>query len=148
MQGEEKQYYVVKRRALPDVLWKVVEAKRLLENGQAATINEAVDRVGLSRSSFYKYKDDIVPFHDNVKGKNVTFILQIVDMPGVLSGVLKKIADYRLNLLTIHQSVPINGVASLTFSVDVLRESGDISKMMEEIEEMEGIYYIKVLARE
>ncbi len=148
MQGEEKQYYVVKRRALPDVLWKVVEAKRLLENGQATTINEAVDRVGLSRSSFYKYKDDIVPFHDNVKGKNVTFILQIVDMPGVLSGVLKKIADYRLNLLTIHQSVPINGVASLTFSVDVLRESGDISKMMEEIEEMEGIYYIKVLARE
>lgn len=148
MQGEDKQYYVVKRRALPDVLWKVVEAKRLLETGQAATINEAVERVGLSRSSFYKYKDDIVPFHDNVKGKNVTFILQIVDMPGVLSGVLKKIADYRLNLLTIHQSVPINGVASLTFSVDVLRESGDISKMMDEIEEMEGIYYIKVLARE
>jgi len=145
---EDDRYYVVKKRALPEVLWKVVEAKRLLETGRVGTINEAVDRIGLSRSSFYKYKDDILPFHENMKGKTFTYVLQMEDMPGVLSGVLKKIADYRMNLLTIHQAVPINGVATLTLSVDVLRESGDVAAMVGEIEAMEGIYYMKVLARE
>ncbi|MCD8023194.1 MAG: ACT domain-containing protein [Lachnospiraceae bacterium] len=141
-------YYVVKEKAVPEVLMKVVEAKRLLETGRATTVQEAADAVGISRSSFYKYKEDIFPFHDNVKGKNFTFLLQMRDEPGLLSDVLHVVAEYRANILTIHQSIPTNGVAMLTLSVEVLPATGDISNMIETIEAKEGVQYLKILARE
>ena len=145
---EKSQYFVLKEKAVPEVLLKVVEAKRLLESGRASSVQEATDMVEISRSSFYKYKEDIFPFHDNVKGKTVTMVIQLDDEPGLLSIVLKTIAEYQANILTIHQSVPVNGIASLTLSVDVLPETRDFSMMVEEIERVEGIHYIKILARE
>ena len=145
--GDSK-YYVVKQKAVPEVLLKVVEAKRLLESEKAATVQEATDRVGISRSSFYKYKDDIFPFHDNAKGKTITLMIQMDDEPGHLSEVLHIVAEYHANILTIHQSIPINGVASLTLSIEILPNTGDISSMIEVIEKHNGIQYLKILARE
>ena len=141
-------YYVVKKKALPEVLLKVAEAKWLLDSERVSTIQEAADKVGISRSSFYKYKDDIFPFHDNARGKTITFVLQMDDRPGLLSMVLKTIADYNGNILTIHQTILINSVASLTLSVDVLPTTGDTSAMLAEIGKLEGIHYLKILARE
>lgn len=146
--GETTKYFVVKQKAIPEVLLKVVEAKRLLESEKVLTIQEAVDAVGISRSSFYKYKDDIFPFHDNSQGTTITFTFQMDDEPGILSDVLKIIAEYRANILTIHQSIPINGIASLTLSVEILATTGDISAMMQDIEIQCGVQYIKILARE
>ena len=125
-----------------------MEAKRLIDSERAATVQEATDKVGISRSSFYKYKDDIFPFHDNAKGKTITFMLQMDDEPGLLSDVLHKVADFHANILTIHQSIPINGIASLTLSVEVLPSTGDVSEMIEQIEKQTGIQYLKILARE
>ncbi|MCI8635090.1 MAG: ACT domain-containing protein [Eubacterium sp.] len=141
-------YFVLKEKAIPEVLLKVVEAKRLIDTGKAVSVQEAADAAGISRSSFYKYKDDIFPFHDNSRGMTVTMIIQMDDEPGLLSEVLKSVADYHANVLTIHQSIPVNGVASLSISVDVLPDTGDISEMVEEIEEKAGIHYLKILARE
>lgn len=145
---EPTNYFVLRKKAVPEVLLKVVEAKRLLESGRVESVQEATDTVGISRSSFYKYKDDIFPFHDNAKGKTITMVIQMDDEPGLLSVVLKIIADYHANILTIHQSIPINGVASLTLSVEVLQGTGDISRMVEEVEQQTGIHYLKILARE
>ena len=143
-------YYVVKQKAVPEVLLKVVEAKRLLESGKAATIQDAVERVDISRSSFYKYKDDIFPFYEGRKGKTVNLVIQmsIEDEPGLLSDVLKVIADFGANILTIHQSIPINGVASLSISVQVLSTTGDVSRMLETMEERRGVRNVKILAKE
>ncbi len=148
--GEEKegnQYYLIRKKAVPEVLLKVIEAKRLLESEKVLTIQDAAEQVGLSRSSFYKYKDDIFPFHENVKGRTVTFVLQMDDQPGILSEVLRIIAHYSANILTIHQTIPINGVASLTLSVEI-PPLLDMSLMMTELEEKQGIQYVKVLAME
>ena len=117
--AEKTKYFVLKKKAVPEVLLKVVEAKRLLDSGKAASVQEAAENVGISRSSFYKYKDDIFPFHDNAKGKTITMVIQLDDEPGLLSVVLRIVADYHANILTIHQSIPVNGIASLTLSVDV-----------------------------
>lgn len=146
--ADNSKYYVVKKKALPEVLLKVVEAKKLLESERVVTIQEATEQVGLSRSSFYKYKDDIFPFHDNTRGKTITFVVQMDDEPGLLSGVLKQIADYNANILTIHQTIPINCVALLTMSIEILADTRDISEMLEEIEAKSGVHYIKILARE
>ena len=138
---EDSKYYVVKQKALPEVLLKVIETKRM-------SIAEATESVGISRSSYYKYKDDIFPFRDNVKGKTITFVLSMDDEPGILSVVLKTIAEYKANLLTIHQTIPVNGVASLTLSVDILPTTGDSAKMIEQIEQLSGVRYLKILSRE
>ena len=145
---EKTNYYVLKEKAVPDVLLRVVEAKRLLESGRAASVQEATERVDISRSSFYKYKEDIFPFHDNAKGRTITMVIQLDDEPGLLSAILKTIADSHANILTIHQSIPVNGIASLTLSVDILRDSADANRMMERIEQQDGVHYLKILARE
>ena len=146
--SEKKKYYVVTGKAVPEVLLKVVEAKKLLDTEKVLTVQEATDQVGISRSSFYKYKDDIFPFHENAKGRTITMMMQMDDEPGALSEVLGKVAEYNANILTIHQSVPINGIASLTMSIEVLPTTKDLSEMIEQMESQKEIHYVKILARE
>ena len=146
--AENTKYYVLKEKAVPEVLLKVIEAKRLLDSGRALSVQEATEKVDISRSSFYKYKDDIFPFHDNVKGKTITMVIQLDDEPGLLSVVLNIVAKYHANILTIHQSMPVNWIASLTLSIDILPETGDPAIMVDAIEETEGIHYVKILSRE
>ncbi len=146
--AETTGYYVVKKRALPEILLKVVEAKRLIDSEKVESVQEAVDRLGISRSSFYKYKDDIFPFHDTAEGTTITLTFQMDDEPGLLSDVLKIVADFGANILTIHQSIPISGVASLSLSVQVLETTGDVSEMVSVMEQKKGVRYVKILARE
>lgn len=145
---DESRYFVLKQKAVPEVLLKVVEAKRLLDSERVMTVQEATDAVGISRSSFYKYKEDIFPFHDSSQGRTVTFTLQMDDEPGLLSDVLKIVAEFHANILTIHQSIPINAVASLSISVQVLPTTQDVSKMIEKMERQKGVHYVKILAKE
>ena len=141
-------YYVVKKGALPEVLLKVVEANRLIDTQKAASVQEAVDMVGISRSSYYKYKDGIFPFHDSAQGTTLTLSCQMNDEPGLLSDVLKVVAEFKANILTIHQSIPINGIASLSLSIQILAATGDVSEMIQEMEKKNGVHSVKVLARE
>ena len=145
---QKKKYFVVRERAVPEVLLKVVQAKKLLDSEKVSTVQEAAEQTGISRSSFYKYKDDIFPFYEGRKGKTVNLVIQMDDEQGILSVVLKSVADAKANILTIHQSVPVNGIASLTLSVDVFPESDDVDDMAKQIESLKGIHYVKILARE
>lgn len=141
-------YYVVKDKAVPEVLIKVVEAKRLLTADKMMTVKEVTDKCGISRSSFYKYKDDIFPFDDSSKGRNITLSIQISDEPGLLSELLAVVAKYHANILTIHQTIPVSGVATISLSIEILKDTGDLSKLVDEIRSLEGIFDIKILARE
>ena len=133
---DKSKYFVVKQKAVPEVLLKVVEAKKLLESERAITVQEATDKVGISRSSFYKYKE------------TVTLVVQMDDEQGLLSDLLHVVAVYRANILTIHQSIPVNGVATLTLSVEIRENTENVSGMIEELENLNGIHYVKILARE
>ena len=97
---------------------------------------------------FRSYKDDIFPFYDNTKGKTITLVVQMDDEQGLLSDLLHVVAVYKANILTIHQSIPVNGVATLTVSVEVRPNTGNVSEMVGDMEEMDGIHYVKILARE
>lgn len=144
----DEEYYIVKKKALPEVLLKVVEAKRLLDSERVMTVQEATDAVQISRSSFYKYRDDIFPFYDHTRGKTITFMIQMDDTPGLLSKVLNNVAKAQANILTIHQSIPVNKIAMLTLSIEILPQTENISMMLKAIEDMDGIHYVKILARE
>jgi chorismate mutase len=146
--SDKANYYVLKAKAVPEVLLKVMEAKKLVESGKAESVQDATEAVGISRSSFYKYKDDIFPFHDNERGTPITMVMKLNDEPGLLSSVLHAIADFKINILTIHQSIPINGIASLTLSLDVFNTERRVEDIVTTIEKVEGIHYVKIIAQE
>ncbi|MGP1349219.1 MAG: ACT domain-containing protein [Stomatobaculum sp.] len=145
---EEGKYYVVRRKAIPEVLLRVVETKKLLNADRRMTVKEATDRTGISRSSFYKYKEDIFPFSDGARGKMLTLSIEILDEPGLLSDLLAVAARFHANVMTIHQSIPVNGLASVSLSIEVLKETGNLSTMVEEMEALTGVKDVKILSRE
>ena len=143
-----QEYYIVKRKAVPEVLIKVAEVDRLLESGKVATVQEATEIMGISRSSYYKYKGDIMPFKEHAKGTNVTFMLQINDEPGGLSKVLNEVAKFHANVLSINQSISINGIAPVTLSVEIQPENVDVMEIVDAMEKVEGVLSLKIFARE
>ena len=136
-------YYSVRKRAVPETLLKVVEVNRLLSAGKVKTIQEAVDRVGISRSSYYKFKNDIEEFHSSMAGMTLTLSMEISDETGILSDILREIADFGANILTIHQSIPIGGMASVSISMQVLKSSENVSGLLENLEQLSGIRKIR-----
>lgn len=145
---EKEQLFILKRQAVPEVLLKVVEVKRLLETSKSLSVQDATDKVGISRSSFYKYRDCISPFYENVRGKTITIMLQVNDKPGLLSSILKILATHSFNILTIHQSIPVNNLASITLSIEVPQDLEDVTETLKTIEDLDGVYYLKILAGE
>ena len=123
------QYYIIEASALPEVFLKVAEAKRLLSTGEVTTVNEAAKRTGISRSAFYKYKDAVQPFQNMKAGHIITLYALLKDNPGVLSGYLSIFAASGANILTINQTIPTNGCAGVTVSI----ESSDMTVPMEEM---------------
>ena len=112
MAGKQPKYYLVEADVLPEVFVKVVQAKELLETGVA----QAVERVNISRSAFYKYKDSVSAFQDMNRSALVNISMELRDQQGVLSSVLAIFAGNGANILTINQSVPTNGVAPVTIT--------------------------------
>ncbi len=141
-------YYLIRKRAVPEVLQKVVEVNKLLASGGARTINDAVEKVGISRSSYYKFKDDVEEFHDSSAGTTLTLFAEINDETGLLSDMLEIIAENQANILTIHQSIPLNGVASLSISIQITETTGNISSMLTALEHCPGVRKVKVTGRE
>lgn len=145
---EKEKYFLVREKAVPEVLLKVIEAKRLLDSGKADTVQEATEQLGISRSSFYKYKDDIFPFHENSRGKTINLMIQLDDEPGLLSNILNEIARCRANILTIHQSIPIGGIASITLGMEMRPDTREVNDIITAINGIKGVNSLKILGRE
>ena len=142
---KETNYYVIKKKAVPEVLLKVLEVQKLLDSKRAVSVLEATEKVG---SSYYKYKDDIFPFYAGKKGRSITFVIEVDDQPGVMASILNIFALYKANILTIHQSIPINGKGLLTVSVDIEDSETDVSAMIQDVEKIEDVSYVKIIAME
>lgn len=139
-------YYIVDADALPEIFRKVVEARRLLDTGEAETVNQAVQLTGISRSAFYKYKDAVRPFQDMLHGRIVTFQIMLKDQPGILSQVLNLFADSGANILTINQGIPINGCAMVTVNAETSGLFGTLQDLLERIDQVAGVLRGEVLA--
>ncbi len=126
---DKKRYFIVSADALPEVFVKVAEAKRMLQVGEVSTVGQAAAAVGISRSAFYKYKDAVQPFQNMKAGHIITLYALLKDNPGVLSGYLSIFAASGANILTINQTIPTNGCAGVTVSI----ESSDMTVAMEEM---------------
>lgn len=139
-------YYIVEAASLPEIFHKVVEARRLLDTGEAETVNRAVQMTGISRSAFYKYKDAVWPFQDMLHGRILSLQLMMKDEPGILSAVLNLFADSGSNILTINQGIPLNGCAAVNISVETSAMRVTMTELLEKISEHPGVLRSEILA--
>lgn len=139
-------YYIVEASALPEVFRKVAEAKWLLETGAASTVNDAARETGISRSAFYKYRDAIAPFSNLMTGRILTFHFILRDVAGLLSSILSIFAQFGANILTIHQTIPTGGSASVTISAETTGVTQGAEALLRELAQTPDVVKAEILA--
>ncbi len=139
-------YYIIEASALPEIFIKVAEAKRLLTVGEAATVNEATQMTGISRSAFYKYRDAVLPFSNMMSGRIVTFQLLLHDEPGALSSILGIFAQSKANIMTINSIVPSNGTAVVTISAETMDLVIQLEDLLRELRQTKSVVKAEILA--
>lgn len=142
----KKNLILVDASALPEVFEKVLEAKKMLRRGEAVTVNDAAKKAGLSRSAFYKYKDSVFPFNE-MQGI-FTLFFEVMDIPGVLSDILKVLAEAGCSVLTINQNIPVHDMANITISIRAAQLAHDIDTFMAILKEINGVNSIQILSKE
>lgn len=143
---QNPRYYIVEASALPEVFLKVAEAKRLLETGEAKTVNDAAQMTGISRSAFYKYRDMVRPFQNMMTGRVITFQLLMHDEPGSLSNVLSIFAEHNANLQSINSIMPTNGSGILTISAETINVTVPLEELLRQLRECKGVIRAEILA--
>ncbi|EGL81616.1 UPF0735 ACT domain-containing protein [Caldalkalibacillus thermarum TA2.A1] len=141
-------FYLIRADILPESMQKTIEAKKLLETGVVHSIQEAVERVKLSRSAFYKYKDAIFPFNAAMKQKIITISVNLEHRTGVLSRMLSYIAQNRGNILTINQSIPLQGLAHVILSIDTAQMDMDATQLAEGLKGLDGVQKVMIIGQE
>lgn len=144
----EGNFYLIDKRALPDVYEKVVRAKKLLKERKVKDVTEAAKVAGISRSVYYKYKDYVFDFSESPKGRKATFNIMIIDEKGVLSNILNNVSSLGGNILTINQGIPLNGYAYISITIDMSSVVGDIKTLSEGIEKVDNVEKVEFIAME
>ncbi|MGM9572633.1 MAG: ACT domain-containing protein [bacterium] len=147
MESNKDIFYIVSEKVLSEVLKKTILVKEILKKGESKTIYEAAKKVGISRSAFYKYKDHIFPFYEASREKIITLFFTLSNTPGCLSDLLNKIAQGGANVLTINQSIPLQGIANISISLETDSMSGDIDELLKSIRTLEGVRKVEIIGR-
>lgn len=145
---ENHEYYVVDKLAVPSVLLKTLEVKRLLDKNPQMKVSEAVKKADLSRSAFYKYKDMIFAYNSLKVTRMVTFFMELTDVAGILSQILKVIASYGANVLTINQNIPMNGKTNISISIDTSSMEKKLESLEKKLRSIEDISKFTVIISE
>jgi chorismate mutase len=140
-------FFLVREDILPEAVLKTIRVKELLQNGEASTVHEAVDKIGLSRSAFYKYKDGVYPLSRMDRERIVTISMNLEHRSGVLSKVLAVIAEMEGNVLTIHQTIPLQGVANVVLTVDSSLMGENVHRMLDAIASQDGVRKATVIGQ-
>ena len=141
-------YLIIHKDILPDYYEKVIEARRLVESGKVKDVSQAVKQVGISRSTYYKYKDYILEPIDIGSGRKAVLSMMLTHEQGVLSALLSKISSAGGSVLTITQSLPIHGKASVTLSLDISAMPGSMAGLIESLGSTPGAEQLRLLAVE
>ena len=142
------QFFIVNGTVLPEIFGKIVEVKTLLATKKVKDITEGVKQVGISRSVFYKYKDNVFLLSEMSKGRKASLTVLVDHKPGALSGVLDFMAANKANILTINQGVPINDAAFVTLTIDISEMSLDIKELTTILLEEDFVLRADILAME
>lgn len=144
---KKDKFYLVQEDILPEAIKKTIKVKEILKLGEAKTINEAVERMDLSRSAYYKYKDYVFPFYEIAQGKIVSITVSMSNDPGMLSSILRAIADSNGSILTINQDIPLQGIANVTIAFETKDFSTSLEECLDNIRSIRGILKVEILGQ-
>ncbi|MBR2044272.1 MAG: ACT domain-containing protein [Clostridia bacterium] len=136
---------LVKASALPEVFSRVLYAKELIENGTAGNVSEAVKIAGISRSAFYKYKDKVFPYHKQNNENTLNISADLSDRAGVFSALTARLFEKGVNILTINQNHPVDGIAAVTLSVRTDNITIPIEELMTLLRKIDGVISVKII---
>lgn len=143
----KERYYLVREDILPEAIVKTIQVKQLLASGDVKTVHEAAEQIGLSRSAFYKYKDGIHLINQLERDRIVNISLDLDHQSGMLSKVLAMIADYGGNVLTIQQSIPLQGRANVVISVEMSRLSEELGSLLAGLQALSGVKRVRLIGQ-
>ncbi|MGP4061579.1 ACT domain-containing protein [Halobacillus sp. H74] len=146
MADYNEKFYLVRSDILPEAMMKTIDAKALLERGKVESIFDAVQQVGLSRSAFYKYRDAVFPFQAMVKEQMITLFFHLEDRKGTLSNLLLTVAESGCNVLTIHQTIPLQGKANVTLSLNTSGMVDSIEKLLQQLHKLDFVDRVEILS--
>lgn len=141
-------FLIVDKQILPDYYEKVVQARTMLRDGLVREVSEAVRRVGISRSTYYKYKDFIFEPSEDTPGRNAILSFMLSHQKGVLGEVLSTLSAMEANVLTITQNLPVAGHASVIIAVDTSAVPISIDQMLENMQQIKGVESTELIAIE
>lgn len=142
MQGK---YLIVDKNLVPSYCEKVLEARQLLDLGQVKDVSEAVKRVGISRSTFYKYKDLVREMSSISMGRHAIISMMMSHKVGVLSTVLAIISKYDYSVWTITQNPPVDSKANVVITLDLGQDANSLDSMIREIGQLTGLSAVQLL---
>lgn len=148
MNNNGSKLIIVSSGVLPEVISKVLEVKKLLANREEKSSAAACKRIGVSRSAYYKYKDCVFSYEEKLTQKIINIYAVLKDKPGVLSSVLLALNSLNANILTLNQSIPIDGVAGITVSLRFDGDTYELDSIKSIISEVSGVVEVKILSGE
>ncbi|MNP33429.1 hypothetical protein D3C76_1266680 [compost metagenome] len=101
----------------------------------------------MSRSAFYKYKDGIHLINHLERERIVTISIDLVHRSGMLSKVLSLVASLGGNVLTMHQSIPLQGIANVVISVEISKISEELGDMLDGIKSVPGVKRVHMIGQ-
>nr|WP_110927075.1 ACT domain-containing protein [Bacillus massiliglaciei] len=145
LEKTDKKFFLVREDVLPEAMQKTLAAKEMIERGKADSVWDAVQKVDLSRSAFYKYRDTVFPFHTVVKEKLITLFFYLEDRSGTLSELLRVVASSGCNILTIHQTIPMQGRANVTLSLNTGEMTRSIDHLLTRLRALEFVEKVEII---
>ena len=143
--SKQRRLLVVDDTVIPEIVDKVLEAKTLLSKGQAKNTTEAIRKLGLSRSTYYKYKDHVFVYNEGLSDGLLNLYAILEDEPGVLSNFISALYRHGANILTVNQNLPVDGVAVTTLTVRIHRETFDEAQFTARLREVAGVVELRIL---
>lgn len=139
-----KNYYLVDEDYLPKSLRQTILVKEMLAKDSSLDLAGALNKVGLAKSTYYKYKDTVFSFYNLGNREIVNLSVSLRNEPGVLSGVLNRIAKSGGNVLTINQGLPTMGEALVTVSVGMTDSTIPTIELVQKLSKLQGVIHVNV----
>ena len=143
-----EKYFIVDSSILPESFDKVIEARNLLETKKVHNVSEAVKVVGISRGTYYKYKDLVFKPDEERNERKAVISMMLKHQQGTLSKVLVDISELNASILTINQNIPIHNIATVVISLDISHLNGTTDDLIDKLQLSDSVQNVQLVAIE
>ncbi|MDD4212193.1 MAG: ACT domain-containing protein [Bacilli bacterium] len=139
-------YLIVHKSILPSNFSSIIEARDMIEHHEM-NVSFACKKVGISRSTYYKYKDYVFA-PTFLAGRRAIIGCHLQDEAGILSNIINYLASIDANIITIHQETPLHEVAYVVISMNIDSISHSMDDIINQMKGLRGVKMVTLIAIE